>query len=378
MIGLKIALFILPVQAVLIPGPPGPQAVSYQVHDLTDDSRWDPYAPPEKPHKRRLMVSSYLPIDQGRPKCAPARFPFMPPPTALAYGQYAADNGIPSDIFQGIELEFCQLPKCSARSDGRIYPLVVFSPGLSASRLLYSNQARALASHGFVVLTIDHPYDATFVEFSDGSFIRGTVGYTDGESDIATRVRAQDVSFVIDLFAHRENGTSLPEALTRKVDLTKIILYGHSLGGATAAQVVLLDERVLGGIDIDGSPWAEAKQQGLEKPFIMLGKGTANGVDETWAPFYEKLKGSKMQLRVEGATHYSFTDVPQIFAARPLPPQYDELVKYLSGTVQATQMESIIMSVITGFSKLVLDGEDGPLRSLNTTFPEILVVEEQF
>lgn len=163
----------------------------------------------------------------------------------------------------------------------------------------------------------------------------------------------------------------------RRADLTKFILYGHSLGGATAAQAVLLDQRILGGIDIDGSPWAEAKQQGLAKPFVMLGKGTANGIDETWAPFYQKLSGPKLQLRVEGATHYSFTDVPQIFAARPLPPKYDDVVKYLAGTVEAGEMERIITSVLTSFASLVLDEERGPLLGLNKTFPEILVVGEQ-
>lgn len=191
MFGLTIALLALPVLATLLPGPPGSQRISYRVLELTDDSRWDPYAPANNPHKRRIVVSSYLPVDSDQEKCTSARLPFMPPQTAIAYGLYAAANGIPDDVFQDIELEFCQLGRCAARRAGRKYPVVIFSPGLSASRLLYSNQARALASYGFVVLTIDHPYDATFVEFSDGSFIRGTVGYTDGESDTATRVRHQ-------------------------------------------------------------------------------------------------------------------------------------------------------------------------------------------
>lgn len=154
-------------------------------------------------------------------------------------------------------------------------------------------------------------------------------------------------------------------------------MYGHSLGGATAAEVTLLDDRVLGGIDIDGSPWAQAKKVGLSKPFLMSGKGTANGVDETWAPFYEKLSGPKMQLRVEGATHYSYIDIPVILVTRPLPPEYDELLKYLIGTVEGLRMERIVMALLTGFASFVLDGDSGPLRGLNETFPEILVVAEQ-
>lgn len=188
---------------------------------------------------------------------------------------------------------------------------------------------------------------------------------------MVNKVRAQDVSFVIDLFHHRATGSSLPESLISRANLEKIIVYGHSLGGATAAQTALLDNRVLGGVDIDGSPWAESKQQGLDKPFVMMGKGAENGIDATWAPFYEKLRGFRMQLRVAGATHYSFTDVPQVFQVRPLPPEYDDLIKYLAGTTSAEQMQSIIISVLTGFARLVLDGEGSQLLGVNETFPEV-------
>lgn len=180
-----VALFAVRLQAVIIPGPPGPYPVSYEVLDLTDESRWDIYAPANNTHKRRIIVSSYTPI--GKEECVPTELAYMPPQTTIEYGKYAADNGLPNDIFEDIQLEFCQLSKCK-QNDKPTFPLVLFSPGLSASRLLYSNQARALASYGFVVVTVDHPYDATFVEFPDGTYVYGTVGYSDGESDIAAEV----------------------------------------------------------------------------------------------------------------------------------------------------------------------------------------------
>lgn len=83
-----------------------------------------------------------------------------------------------------------------------------------------------------------------------------------------------------------------------------------------------------------------------------------------------------MQLRVEGATHYSFIDIPILLVARPLPEKYDELVKQLVGTVEGNQMQAIILGLLNGFASLVLDGNTTPLRALNATFPEILVVEE--
>lgn len=114
----------------------------------------------------------------------------------------------------------------------------------------------------------------------------------------------------------------------------------------------------------------------MGKPFVMCGKGTANGIDETWAPFYQKLRGPKMQMRVEGATHYSYIDMPLLFKTRQLPSQYDELVEYVVGLVQGEQMERIVMGILTGFGKLVHEGDDRAPLSLNDTFSEVLIVTE--
>lgn len=38
---------------------------------------------------------------------------------------------------------------------------------------MYSTSAGDLASQGYVVITVDHPYDAAIVEFPDGSVVRG-------------------------------------------------------------------------------------------------------------------------------------------------------------------------------------------------------------
>lgn len=75
----------------------------------------------------------------------------------------------------------------------------MFSPGLSASRLLYSAQARALASYGYIVITLDHPYDALFVEFPDGTTYDMAVPSipSDTESTDAAAVCAATLSISI-------------------------------------------------------------------------------------------------------------------------------------------------------------------------------------
>jgi hypothetical protein len=49
-------------------------------------------------------------------------------------------------------------------------------------------------------------------------------------------------------------------------------------------------------------------------------------------------------------------------------------VKLLVGTVEGKQMEKIVMSLLLGLAKLVLEDDSGPLLKLKDAFPEITVV----
>jgi hypothetical protein len=41
---------------------------------------------------------------------------------------------------------------------------------------MYNAMAMTLASHGYIVLTVDHSYDAAIIEFPDGTSVTGVVG----------------------------------------------------------------------------------------------------------------------------------------------------------------------------------------------------------
>ena len=51
------------------------------------------------------------------------------------------------------------------------FPVLLFSPGLSVPALAYSLQLAELASHGYVIFALDHPYDTAFVQLRDGKSI---------------------------------------------------------------------------------------------------------------------------------------------------------------------------------------------------------------
>lgn len=68
-----------------------------------------------------------------------------------------------------------------------MWPTVIYWPGFSASKLLASAQAQSLAAQGNIVITVDHPYEATVVEFPDGEVVYG-FNMTDATPEGATRL----------------------------------------------------------------------------------------------------------------------------------------------------------------------------------------------
>ncbi len=137
-----------------------------------------------------------------------------------------------------------------AGADGK-YPLIVFSHGSFGVKSSNLSLYRELASHGYVVCSIDHTYQCLFTTDTDGKtslldkgFMREVLA-EDAESDKVQSceyyrkwmgLRTGDVSFVID-FALEKAGGNDPDPVYALIDATKIGVMGHSLGGSAALGV---------------------------------------------------------------------------------------------------------------------------------------------
>ncbi|MDD4238473.1 MAG: acetylxylan esterase [Desulfotomaculaceae bacterium] len=132
-------------------------------------------------------------------------------------------------------------------SDGT-YPLIVFSHGglgiKSSNESLYNE----LASHGYVVFSIDHTYQCFYTTDEDGDTTLIDLGYMqelfneDPQSDIHKsyeyyqkwmKIRTDDINFVIDYIITQAKNNNADMAY-KLVDITKIGVMGHSLGGSGA------------------------------------------------------------------------------------------------------------------------------------------------
>jgi predicted dienelactone hydrolase len=135
---------------------------------------------------------------------------------------------------------------------GGRYRLVVFSPGSFGTKTSNTSTFMELASNGYVVCSIDHPYHALFTIGADGhlvtmdpSFYQEVVDMNNGKYDEATafklekkwmQLQTADINFVLDtILAQAQEAGSDP--VYQLIDPEKIGLMGHSLGGESSAEV---------------------------------------------------------------------------------------------------------------------------------------------
>ncbi|KAH8706186.1 Alpha/Beta hydrolase protein [Ilyonectria robusta] len=367
------------VGAVSFPDPSGPHPVAMRVQSMTDKSRIDPYSPENDRQKRKVMTSLFWPIDDKK-SCTVKQVAYMPPATAEVYGQQAAAMGLSNETFAELTMGLCDIASikgCSKSKDAQ-YPLAVFSPGSGNSRLIYGNMARSLASRGYVIVTVDHPYDAAVVEFPDGSVIETANIPEEGDALIKlTKIRADDLSFVVSQLENTSRRSSLLKGLPGKIDFDNIVVYGHSLGGSSAAVALLSDSRLRGGANLDGRFVEPALSKGPKQPFLLLGRPNHRAEDATWATFWKNLRGPKTELALAGTVHGSFTDVPLIVTALGLPAEVKAQISSTIGTIDAQRLEKVLMKILSSFFTYTSEGKNTPFFKAVKAISELSIVNSK-
>lgn len=297
-----------PAVTITLPAPTGPDPVGFTEVHLVDANRADPWDPS---HRRELMVQIWYPADNA--DTSPLA-PWMPP-GGLAEQRYGlTQSGVASDSWA--------LAPSHSRSDAQAragsgkFPILLNSPGLDDTAGLNTAQAEDLASHGYIVVAINHTHESFAVQFPGGRIERSMVPTDSPPSvlaDMLVPIRVADARFVLDQLTAAEHSTdagpTLPQHLAEDLDLTKVGMFGHSLGGSTTAQTMHDDSRIAGGVNLDGPILGPVAADGLDRPLLMLASDTSPWFGNTgWEPYWATNTGLKLSLRVAGTRHMSFTD----------------------------------------------------------------------
>jgi dienelactone hydrolase len=358
------------------PRPTGPFQVGTEVRHLTDLHRRETLSSnPSDP--RELMVQIWYPVDPSfRGELAP-------------YRSKEVTNWRTAQLVLVKTNAYLSAPLASAQ---RSYPVLVFSPSWSGQRVQNTFQIQELASHGYIVVAMDHPYGTDITVFPDGRIARTKLGVGEDyssqeafehfvrEAEQQVKVRAEDARFVIDKL--EEFNRQDPEGLlTGKLDLNQIGIFGHSLGGSVAAQACWLDARFKAALDMDGMVAGESAHEGSNCPIFFMMEDdvlpaktalpSLSSRDRRVAEFgYEQAalmevslnKSGGYRMVIQGTTHRNFSDSPFFSPLKSLTG---------AGPIPTKRCAQIVNQYSLAFFDKTLGGKAEPLlESLSHEFPE--------
>lgn len=160
-------------------------------------------------------------------------------------------------------------------SDTTRYPVIIYSPGLMGSHEDNLMLCHKLASQGYVVVGISHPYVLGTVEFPDGRTASPTLSfsgldYQQGQDVLTNEMEIwiADIKFVLNQLEQYNNMSG--SVLYNKLDMNTIGALGFSFGGATSLQMCRRDNRIKAGINMDGPLNGKNQTAPLHKPFMFL------------------------------------------------------------------------------------------------------------
>lgn len=266
------------------------------------------------------------------------------------------------------------------------YPLVLFSHG--AFGVIDSNYSAymELASHGYVVASIGHPYHSMFLTDTTGKTTMVSMefmnqintmnsddlleGQTPEDKERDTyqlsrkwlALRTGDMNFILDTLVEKADAKEVPFS---RIDKDKIGLFGHSLGGATSVQLGRERTDIDAVIDLEGTMFGEiiGFEQGADVPNpepypIPLLDINSKEIHELamevpgdgYINFYVGARALCYQEVIfKDAGHLNFTDLPVIS-----PPLAGLLGM---GTVEARECIENVNSVVLNFFDYYLKGE---------------------
>lgn len=359
--------------AVPLPTPEGSYVSSITVQELTDTSRPNPFNG-SSPY-RQVVVSYYEPY--LKEDCANiGEIDYMP----AAVAEWFNENDLPSPdlaTFSQVKFSGICLEPPTTKPDT---PLLIWTGGFYTSRLQYGAIAQAISSWGYRVVTIDHPYDASIVEFPDGSIIYSA--YSSGAPTEATSaylqsIRVKDIEFVTGEFAQTSE---------------KVGLYGHSLGASSQTEVLQSDTtgKYVAGCNLDGKLQPPTGPDGLgssaaqNKSYMFFAhENHTIASDPSWTAFWNTTdlltpNDPRVSVELPSTIHNSFTDLPLVIDAAGVRSVNESYFEALIDTINGPREIHDITSYVREFFDSALKGVethpllDGP----SDDFPDVLFVRK--
>ena len=346
--------------ATTTPAPSGKSAVGTREMRLVDSTREDPFL--ENGTKRELMVRFWYPAKlDGNCTLAP-----YAPRAVWSYFSQLMRMPLPS-----VTTNTC----LEAPIEDGVHPVVVFTHGYTGTYTDYTFLFEDLASRGYVVASVDHTYEATAVQFSDGRFVHSGFGShlgnkmleDDASLAFALSVRLDDLRFVAaDLDRINRSVTS---PFRGRLDVNHMAIAGHSMGGLAASLASDREARFKAAIvvDVHDGNVPDAVVGATRTPVFIFASGREEWT-ENECKLWNNLHGPRLAVNLEGSEHLTPTDA--VWLAKGA-------VK--TGTMGSEKAIAAVRDYVAAFLDVHLQGKnfDPLLSGPSLQYPDAIVVTQE-
>lgn len=358
--------------------------------------------------KRKIMISIFYPTDEDTDESEQAYYMDLFSPCQKEFIKRFADRKnmrgqqVNASYLRSIKTNIYNNISISKKNIA--YPVILFSPGLGMDRDCLIYAIEKLVSAGYVVFTIGHIYDADFTILPDGEIVEQAKHVSDPtpeEKEQLIDTRKEDILFLLD---ELKLLNSEDELIRERLDLDKVGIIGHSLGGAAIFKAASEDRRIKAAIMLDGSlqyfnlekDISEGKR--LYTPLLNFRRGTIDygeemkktiefSADKTDGEefkkiiisrhqvllkqideqkyLYEYLAGYKSFIKLKHSEHLTFTDWPVI---------YNQEME--NGILPVKEAHKIISEITVKFYNEFLLGIKGDYTSFINSCPQICIIDK--
>lgn len=373
----------------------GPYPVGRTSYHLVDASRPEHFsANPDD--LRELMIYVHYPADKSaKASLAPYADPILANGVAKAFD-------VPSFPLRLFHSHALNKPPCDKRDGG--FPVIIFSPGLGMPPLLYTATLEEIASQGFAVVAVSHPYSVAVTAFPDGRIVAMSEAGSKTEQwqdDVGTPpappsdgtpqpsdVWVEDLRFVLNELTRLNHDDAL---LAGHMDLSKVGVFGHSYGGAASARILQIDDRFRAAINMDGTEFRATMESGIPRPMMWINAElqdvddatlAAAGKTRAWAEAGKRIHEERIvallraspdgtRATVRGAAHLTLaSDLALVGDTWP----WSILVAGVDlGTISGRRSVQVVDTCVVRFFQNKLLGQSSPaLNELPREFPELI------
>ena len=358
-------LLPLLVPIIKMPKLTGKYSIGSTIHHWTDQERKEWFT--DDPNDvRQIMVQLWYPAQKTKKA---EMTPYLDK-IDLRSQTMAKAGKFPPQLIKHLELTKTNSHlNLKAEPEAAPLPIIIISHGITGMRHIHTSLAEKLSNNGYLVIALDHSYDANLTIFPDGSvadYRSDITGFPDSVSirKKQLQTRAADVQFVINQLIKIQSG-KIKHQLNGYLDLNRIGVAGHSYGGGTSIMVSYLDPRVKATLVLDS--WMNPLPQkiienGIQQPLIYIGRPKWTDSDyptntDLVAKLMDNTKGANYYLTINETLHLNYCDAPL----------FSPLAKYFLdiGKMNGIKSVNLINNISLQFFDQHLKSEPQQSRILN-------------